>query len=99
MTTVIVLIAFWLVCKALRGVFKPRKSGKPETLPSGNNSNMSALIALQQQREQIESTIAYIDDCIGSSENPRETISLFDKKSVMLGKLASVEQRITKLIS
>ena len=102
MATLFFFFCVWLVCKAIRALFKPRAKPVQTTRQARqaiNNNSMAALIALQNQRKNIEQTIEYINDCIDSSINPRETVSLLDKRQVMYGKLANVEQKIIKLIS
>ena len=102
MATILFFFFAWLVCKAIRALFKPHdkpKRGSIQARQAGNNNSMAALIALQQQRDNINETIQYLNDCICSSENPRETIGLLDKRSTQYSKLANVEQKIIKLIS
>lgn len=102
MATILFFFFAWPVCKAIRALFKPHdkpKRGSIQARQAGNNNSMAALVALQRQRENIEQTIEYLNDCIDTSINPRETVSLLDKRSVMFGKLAAVEQKITKLIT
>lgn len=92
----------WFICKGLKALFKrkPRIEYKPPAETQNKVvRNLAALDALQKQREQIETTIDYIKESITTSETPEKTIQYMDRLSSLYGKLASVENKISKLIS
>ena len=102
MATIVFFLSIWLVCKALKALFRPRQRIEYKPQAETENkviNNLAALDALQKQREQIENTIDYIKESITTAETPEKTIQYMDRLSSLYGKLATVENKIHKLIS
>ena len=102
MAIIVFILFVWLFCKGLKALFRPRQ--RIEYKPPAETQNKvmqspAALDALQQQREQIENTIDYIKESITTAETPEKTIQYMDRLSSLYGKLATVENKISKLIS
>lgn len=99
MATIIFFLSVWLICKALKAIYK---RAKPEYKPIQDKRKidyMASLLALQQARETQEILIRYIDESITTAATAQETISLMNKKATAIEKLARIEKQITKLIS
>ena len=100
MTTLFFFFMLWLVCKALKAIFHPRAKPSHNSRQTRQNDNMAALIALQQQREQINNMIS---DYKYQLEYGKLELVQFEKTRNQIvsayGKLATVESRISKLIS
>lgn len=90
MATVLFFIILWLICKGLKSLYKRI----PATY---ENDNMAALLALQQQRETIENTIAELTGWLDVSETAAETLRVRNAIATQYGKLATVEKNIKKL--
>ena len=102
MAIIVFFLAIWLFCKACKALFRPRQriEYKPPSETENNvMQNLAALDALQKQRDQIRDTILYLKECITTSETPEKTIQYMDRLSSLYGKLATVENKINKLIS
>lgn len=102
MAIIIFILFVWLFCKGVKWLFKPRK--RIEYKPPAETQNkvmqsLAALDALQKQRVQIQDTILYLKECITTSETPEKTVQYMDRLSSLYGKLATVENKINKLIS
>ena len=100
------IIAFfifaWLFCKGVKALFRPRQRIEYKPPAETENrviNNLASLDALQKQREQIENTIDYIKESITTSETPEKTIQYMDRLSSLYGKLAIVENKISKLMN
>lgn len=99
--TILFFLFCWLFIKALKALFRPRKRTPAPRIKTSQETrlsvNMAALDTLQQQREQIENTIDYLQDCINAAETPEKTIQYMDRLQSLYGKLASVQIKINKL--
>ena len=97
MTTILFFLIVWLVCKALKAIYK---RAKPEHIPHQDKRKidyMASLLALQQQRDIYNDLLSDIDLQLDSAPANRE--KLLKDKAMIYSKLATVEQKITKLIS
>ena len=100
MATILFFLFVWLICKAVKAAFKPRAKPVYKAIQEKPKINyVSAVMALQQQRDNIENTIAELTCLLDVSETAKETIQIKNQISAQYGKLATVEQKITKLIS
>ena len=92
-----VLIAVALLF-ALRGLVRgSRKATKTQTKPTTAPTPVSAVEALQAQRESIEEALDWIDDLISTEEKPEKVLQWMTKRGQLKGQLATVEQKIEKL--
>ena len=96
--TILLAIALLFLVRSI--VRKPKR--KPErtttnSKPTTTNS-MAALLAYQEQRANIENTIAELTALLDVSESAQETIRYKNMISTQYGKLASVESKIHKLL-
>ena len=89
-----------LIIKAVRSVSMARKK-PPETVQDAETetTNIPALLALQAARESQEDIIQYISESITTAQTAQETISLMQKRTAAIEKLARIEKQITKLIN
>lgn len=89
-----------LIIKAVRLVSIAREK-PPETVQDAEMEtiNMSVLLALQAARESQEDIIQYISESITTAQTAQETISLMQKRTAAIEKLARIEKQITKLIN
>lgn len=106
MATIVFFLALWGFCKALkaiRRVWANRPAYEPEQDETERDNpvarNLATLDALQKQRDQIRDTISYLKETITTAETPEKTIQYMDRLSSLYGKLAIVENKISKLIS
>ena len=102
MAIIVFFLAIWLVCKCVKALFRRHdriEYEQPAEMENKVINNLAALDALQKQRVQIQDTILYLKECITTSETPEKTIQYMDRLSSLYGKLANVENKITKLIS
>ena len=102
MATLVFFLFIWLFCKSIKVLFRPRQRIEykpPAETESKVVCNMAALDALQKQREQIRDTILYLKECITTAETPEKTVQYMDRLSSLYGKLATVENKINKIIS
>ena len=102
MAIIIFFLAIWLFCKACKSL--SRRRDRIEYKPPAETENkvvrnLAALDALQKQRDQIRDTILYLKECITTAETPEKTVQYMDRLSSLYGKLATVENKINKLIS
>ena len=102
MELILLVFSIWAVCKGVKSLtrIKPKASRTTATATkaSGGGSQMSTLIALQQQRDNIRNTIAELTALLDVSETASETIRYKNMISTQYGKLATVESKISKLI-
>lgn len=102
MAIIVFILFVWLFCKGVKWLFRPRRRIEYKPPAETENKvarNLASLDALQKQREQIQDTILYLKECITTSETPEKTIQYMDRLSSLYGKLATVENKINKLIS
>ena len=102
MAAIVFFLFVWLFCKALKALFRPRQRIKYKPQVETENKviiNLASLDALQKQREQIQDTISYLKEAITTAETPEKTVQYMDRLSSLYGKLATVENKINKLIS
>ncbi len=93
MTTILLFLVLWLLYKAAKAVNRPRKRKDTPRI----ENNMSALDALQQQRDIYNDLISEIDYCLESAPANRE--KLLKDKAMIYSKLAIVESKISKLMN
>lgn len=102
MAIIVFILFVWLFCKGLKALFRPRQRIEYKPTAATENkviTNLASLDALQNQRDQIQDTILYLKECITTAETPEKTIQHMDRLSSLYGKLATVENKIFKLIS
>jgi len=96
--TILLAIALLFLVRSI--VRKPKR--KPERTTTNSKSNttncLAALQAYQEQRANIENTIAELTALLDVSESAQETIRYKNMISTQYGKLASVESKIHKLL-
>ena len=98
MATVVFFLTLWAVCKALKALFRPRtKRTKAAPRQTRTVSPVAAVMALQEQREDIETALNWIDDLISTEENPARVLQWMEKRQRLKGQLATVETKIAKL--
>lgn len=101
MELILLVFSVWAMCKGIKSLahIRPKASRTTAvTRTSGGGSQMSTLIALQQQRDNIRNTIAELTALLDVSETAAETIKYKNMISTQYGKLATVENKISKLI-
>ena len=97
MELILIVFTLWAIsagCKGLARMPKRQTKTKPtETaIPA-----LSALRALQAQRESIEESLNWIDDLISTEEKPEKVLQWMTKRAQLKGQLATVETKIAKL--
>ena len=95
MELIVIFILFYAAGAAIKRAIrhKPRQRMTPTT--ATGNSNLSALLALQAQREIYRDLISDIDYTLDNSPPGRE--KLLKDKAAILSKLATVETKINRL--
>ena len=98
MELIFLVFSVWAICKGIKSLarIKPKASRTATTKASG--SQLAALKALQEQRDNIRNTIAELTALLDVSETAAETIRYKNMISTQYGKLATVESKIAKLI-
>lgn len=91
MTTILLFIVLWLLYKAAKAVNRPRKRKDTPRI----ENRLSALYALQQQRDIYDDLISEIDYCLENAPANRE--KLLKEKAMLFSKLATVENKISRL--
>lgn len=102
MAIIVFILFVWLFFKGLKALFRPRQRIEYKPPAETENkviNNLAALDALQKQRDQIRDTILYLKECITTSETPEKTVQYMDRLSSLYGKLAIVENKISKLMN
>lgn len=100
MAIIVFILFVWLFCKGVKWLFKPRKRIKYKPPAETENkviNNLAALDALQKQRAIYNDLLSDIDCRLDNAPATRE--KLLKDKAMIYGKLASVENKISKLIS
>ena len=100
MELILLVFSVWAVCKGIKSLahIKPKASRTAAVTRTSGGSQISTLIALQQQRDNIRNTIAELTALLDVSETAAETIRYKNMISTQYGKLATVESKISKLI-
>ena len=98
MATIVFFLSVWLVCKGVKTLFKPREKPVYKAIQEKPKVDyMSALLALQEQRDIYNDLISDIDAQLDNA--PRNREKLLKDKAMIYSKLATVETKISKLIS
>lgn len=100
MATLVFFLFVWLVCKAVKAARNAPAYHPPaiQARPAKKQIDyMSALLALQEQRDIYNDLISDIDAQLDNA--PRNREKLLKDKAMIYSKLATVESKIAKLIS
>lgn len=99
MELIILIFVLYGMVKGIKSLtrIKP-KASRTTSVTNTGGFQMSTLIALQQQRDNIRNTIAELTALLDVSETAAETIRYKNMISTQYGKLATVESKIAKLI-
>jgi len=97
MVLIVTIFTIWAICAGCKGLARlPKKQTKSrptaDPLPT-----LTAVRALQAQRESIEESLNWIDDLISTEEKPEKVLQWMTKRAQLKGQLATVEQKISKL--
>lgn len=100
MAIIVFILFVWMICKGIKALFRSRPVAyEPVPVENKISKSLAALEALQAQRDQIQETISYIKESITTAETPEKTIQYMDRLSSLYGKLAIVENKISKLMN
>lgn len=99
MATLVFFFVLWLVCKGIKALFRPRRkvTAPAPAASRASGSPVSAVIALQEQRRIIEEQLSDIEEQLDNCPPAKLRNQYLNRKTVLLGKLASVEQRIYRM--
>lgn len=98
MATLIFFVSIWIVCKGIKSARNAPALTPVQTKPGKPKVDyMSALLALQEQRDIYNDLISDIDAQLDNA--PRNREKLLKDKAMIYSKLATVESKIAKLIS
>lgn len=98
MATLVFFFILWMVCKGIKALFRSRPV-EYELVPVENkvSRSLAALDALQKQRDLIQEQITDIEQQLDNCPPEKVRNRYMDRKTVLLGKLATVEQRIYRM--
>ena len=98
MAALVFFFSLWMVCKGIKALFRSRPV-ECELVPVENkvSKSLAALDALQKQRELIQEQLSDIEQQLDNCPPEKVRIRYMDRKTVLLGKLATVEQRIYRM--
>ena len=99
MVTVLFFFFLWIICKSIKTGVRSARSKSTASAPASSaaSRSSSALEALQAQRDLINDQILDITEQLDYCPPAKIRNQLLTRQTTLLGKLASVEQRIAKL--
>lgn len=98
MAALVFFFVLWMVCKGIKALFRSRPAVyAPVPATSRVTRSLAALDALQKQRDLIQEQLSDIEQQLDNCPPERVRIRYMDRKTVLLGKLATVEQRIYRM--
>ena len=100
MELIIAIVTLWLIVKGLRSLSGVRRttSRKAKTAQAVTKTNsLAALTALQAQRDTINEQLADIETQLDYAPPAKIRNQLMNRKTVLLGKLSTCEQRIARM--
>lgn len=101
MELLLLIFALWGIGKGVKTLFRaaPKKTKTNRTNPApAVTKAFQTLTALQEQRECINESLAWIDDLISTEEKPEKVLQWMTKRAQLKGQLATVQAKIDKLI-
>ena len=93
-----ILFSLWLISTGLKSLTRIPKASRIATQSKPKSTCLTALTALQDQRELIQDMISDIDNELDNVPPEKRRYQLQTRKQQLLNKLASVESKIDKLI-
>ena len=98
MELLILIFSLWAMGKGVKALFRatPKRTKANTTKPT--QTAFHTLTALQEQRECIKESLAWIDDLISTEEKPENVLKWMTKRAQLKGQLATVQAKIDKLI-
>ena len=98
MELLLLIFSLWAMGKGIKALFRAApKRTKTKPAPAVTKA-FQTLTALQEQRECIKESLAWIDDLISTEENPEKVLQWMTKRAQLKGQLATVQAKIDKLI-
>ena len=100
MELIVFILSIWLIGSGLKSLSRIPKARPAKTkIEYSSNTCYTALTALQEQRDLITEMITDIDTELDYCPAAKQRYTLLNRKQQLLNKLATVESKITKLIS
>ena len=98
MAALVFFFILWMVCKGIKALFRSRPA-EYEPAPAENkvSKSLAALEALQAQRDLIQEQLSDIEQQLDNCPPEKVRNQYMNRKTVLLGKLATVEQRIYRM--
>ncbi len=98
MAIIVFFLFVWMVCKGIKALFRSRPA-EYEPVPAENkvSKSLAALEALQAQRDLIQEQLSDIEQQLDNCPPEKVRNQYMNRKTVLLGKLATVEQRIYRM--
>ena len=98
MELILLIFSLWAMGKGIKALFRATpKRTKANPAPAVTKA-FQTLTALQEQRECINESLAWIDDLISTEEKPEKVLQWMTKRAQLKGQLATVQAKIDKLI-
>lgn len=101
MELLLLIFSLWAMGKGIKALFRAtpkRTKAKPTKPAPAVTKAFQTLTALQEQRECINESLAWIDDLISTEEKPEKVLQWMTKRAQLKGQLATVQAKIDKLI-
>lgn len=99
MATILFFVFFGIVCKSIRSSVRrrPRRVAASVPVESKVSRSLSALRALQAQRDILEDQIRGLEDLLDNCPPENKRHQYLTQQAVLYGKLATCESKITRL--
>ena len=98
MELLLLIFSLWAMGKGIKALFRaaPKQTKANHTKPA--QTAFHTLTALQEQRDSLKESLAWIDDLISTEEKPENVLKWMTKRAQLKGQLATVQAKIDKLI-
>ena len=98
MELLLLIFSLWGIGKGIKALFRatPKRTKANTTKPA--QTAFHTLTALQEQRDSLKESLAWIDDLISTEEKPENVLKWMTKRAQLKGQLATVQAKIDKLI-
>ena len=103
MELILLILSVWAIGKGMKCIFStaPATSRKGKAATAANQSTftnkLAALKALQEQRDIIREQLSDIETQLDYAPPAKIRNQLMNRKTVLLGKLSTCEQRIARM--
>ena len=103
MELILLIFSVWGICKGIKSIVRlaPATSRKGKAATAANQSTsankFAALTALQEQRDIIREQLSDIETQLDYCPPEKIRNQLMNRKTVLLGKLSTCEQRIARM--